>query len=121
VHFVIAKLRFNTSSQTNAVKPVVEDFVFLQNSASTICYLYSRGTAIEYAIAFQHWKTGCANEHACQCIPKNVIVLQNTLSIVEHAHSAFSPVVNFVPPENWVTLGLDPDPCHRVVENLVFF
>ena len=28
-----AKLRFNTSSQTNAVKPVVENFVFFQNSA----------------------------------------------------------------------------------------
>ena len=47
--------------------------------------------------------------------------LAPTLSIVEHAHSAFSPVVNFVSPEDWVTLGFDPDPCHRIVENLVFF
>jgi len=52
VYFVIAELRLNSGSQTNPVKTVIEDFVFFQNSASTICYLYSRGTAIEYAIAF---------------------------------------------------------------------
>lgn len=31
----------------------------------TVCYLNSRSTAIEDTITFQHWKTGCTDEHAC--------------------------------------------------------
>ena len=41
--------------------------------------------------------------------------------MVEHTHPSLPTVVNLVSPEDWVTLSLDPDSCHRVVENLIFF
>ena len=42
-------------------------------------------------------------------------------SMIEHTHSSLPTDVNLVSPEDWVTLSLDPDPCHCVVKNLIFF
>lgn len=109
--------------------------------------IHTSSKTVEYPVLAQHRVTVSADEDPGLSVPEDIVLLQQPCSIknllmklkrteeqnrlyeqrsitsssVEYTDSSVPPVVDLVSAERGVAVGLDPNPGHGVVKDLIVF